>query len=95
MIPPQQLVLGQVLPAWALLCVGKLEKCCGRGCVGQGETCVREVDICQTAGCEVQGVAACHLVNKQQLLKEDGGEEGDSYESAGTWQMDVLFHMCK
>lgn len=45
----------------------------GESAARQGETCTREVDICQTAGCEVQGVAACHLVNKQQLLEEDGG----------------------
>lgn len=64
----------------------------GEGATRQGETCTREVDICQTAGCEAQGVAACHLVNKQPLLEEEGG---DSYESTGTWQMDVLFHMCK
>lgn len=53
--------------------------------------------FCQTAGCKVQVSpgfgAACHLVNKQQLFVEEGGT--DSCEIGGTWQMDVLFHMCK
>lgn len=53
--------------------------------------------ICQTAGCKVQVLpglgAACHLVNKQQLFAGEGGT--DSCESGTTWQMDVLFHMCK
>lgn len=57
--------------------------------------CVRFT--CQTAGCKVQVSpgfgAACHLVNKQQLFVWGGGT--DSCEIGGTWQMDVLFHMCK
>ena len=60
--------------------------------------CARcEVHICQPAGCKVQvspgSGAACHLVNKQQLFVGEGGT--DSCEIGGTWQMDVLFHMCK
>lgn len=55
------------------------------------------VHICQTAGCKVQVSlgfgAACHLVNKQQLFIRKGGT--DSCETSGSWQMDVLFHMCK
>lgn len=63
-------------------------------CVG---VCLCEVHICQTAGCKVQVSpgfgAACHLVNKQQLFVGEGGT--DSCGIGGTWQMDVLFHMCK
>lgn len=64
---------------------------CVYACVCVNFTYVRRQDV--RCRCRQALGAACHLVNKQQLF--DGGGGTDSCETGGTWQMDVLFHMCK
>lgn len=54
---------------------------------------VRDVDACQTTGCRVQGVAACHLVVNSSCWGGGGAEDVIHTRAAehGRW---IYFFIC-